>query len=346
MSSGVVVIDNSEHITIFNKMAGEITGFKPEEAQGKHYSEIFGSPKIPEYSLINTLKTEKTVYKQEKTVPANNGEIKPIVFSTTVIFDEKEELLGAVEIFEDLTEIKRLQEEVRRNQTLVELGEMAANIAHEIRNPLGGIGGFATLLERDLEGEPKKQILVQRIIEGINDLNKITSDALVYTRKMEPDFRSVNIKSTVQDAISLVALEAEEGGVEIDYHHPKEDIEATIDANLIKRMILNLMKNAVMAMPAGGTLTVNLSWKLLHNQFTLSVKDMGVGIDEANLGKIFNPFFTTNTRGGTGLGLAIVRKVVEVHNGKIRVNSEVGVGTEFIVNLPILRAENSSNASK
>lgn len=336
LSSGVVVIDCSGKIIVFNKMAGEITGYNPEYALGKRYREMFGEPEKSEPSLLNTLRTEEAVYRQERLVQTPEGTTKPIVFSTSVVLDEREELLGAVEIFEDLTEIKKLQEEVRRNQTLVELGEMAANIAHEIRNPLDGIGGFATLLERDLEGDDVKRKLARRIIEGINGLHKLTSDVLMYTRKMEPTFQMAKVKGVIQDTISLIDMEIENRGIKVEYKHPVEDIEVNIDVDLFKRMLLNLLMNSIQAMPDGGELEVNLSWRMLQNQMILIVKDTGIGIEKEVLDKIFNPFFTTNNK-GTGLGLAMVRRMVELHGGRITFSSETGKGAEFVIKLPILR---------
>ena len=338
MSSGVVVIDSAGYITIFNKMAGEITGFAPEEAIGKTYHQVMGETLKAEYDPLKIIQTEKGIYKRERTIKTSGGKDKPIVFSISVVFDENEEILGAVEIFEDLTEIRKLQKEVRRHQTLVELGEMAANIAHEIRNPLGGIGGFATLLERDLEGDPAKQKLVKRIIEGITSLHKITSDVLMYTRKMEPDFKPVNIKELIQETISLVKMDSDNESIEIEYIFPTENIESEIDCDLVKQMTLNLMKNAVNSMRDGGKLTINLSWKMMHNQVMIEVADTGIGIGEEDREKIFNPFFTTDP-GGTGLGLAIVRRVVELHGGSIAVDSQLGAGTRFTVNFPILQGK-------
>ncbi len=340
MSSGVIVIDHKGTITVFNKMAEEITGYESQEVINRHYEEIFGKDENHKSSLLNTLNTEEVVYKKEKNITTKSGEVKPLLFSTSVILDDKENILGAVEIFEDLTEIKQLQEEVNRHKTLVELGEMAASIAHEIRNPLGGIGGFATLLERDLEGEPEKQKLAQRIIKGINELHKFTSDVLMYTRKMEPNISRVNVKRVIQDTLSLIKIEAGEKGVEVKYDHPKEDIEIEIDVDLLKRMLLNLFKNAISAMPDGGRLSVTLSWQMMRNKFEILIADTGVGIDSENLEKIFNPFFTTYSQ-GTGLGLAMVRRMIEVHNGNISVKSEEGKGTEFLISLPILQKQDS-----
>ncbi len=336
MSSGVIVIDNSQKITLFNKMAGEITGFNPDKALGKKYSELFKNSENDESSLLDTLRNEKKYYKKDKTIDTADGEGNPVVSSTSIIMDENEEVLGAVEIFEDLSELKELQEEVRRNQTLVELGEMAANIAHEMRNPLGGIGGFATLLERDLKDDPQKQKLVRRIIEGINGLNKITTDVLMYTRKREPEFSNQNIKNIIQETIVLIDIEAQESNIKIEYKYTKEDVVAEIDPDLIKRMILNLLKNALHAMPEGGELGIDLSWKMLQNMMTVKIKDSGIGISEAERGRIFNPFYTTDSK-GTGLGLAIVKRVVDVHRGVLKLNSETGKGTEFVIQLPLIQ---------
>ncbi len=336
LSSGVVVIDVAGNITIFNKVAGEITGYNPEDAVGKPYYQIMGKPDKTEHDPLKIMQTEKGIYKRERTIKTGQGGEKPIVFSTSVVMDENEEIFGAVEIFEDLSEVKKLEEEVHRHRTLVELGEMAASIAHEIRNPLGGIGGFATLLERDLEGDPVKQKLVRRIIEGINSLHKITTDVLMYTRKIEPSFEPVNIKEVVQEAVTLVRMELEESEIEIEYNHPAENIDTEIDRELVMRLLLNLLKNAANSMGDRGKLTVNLSWKLMHNKCVLEVIDTGAGIGQDDRSKIFNPFFTTDPS-GTGLGLPIVRRVVELHNGRVEVDSEVGQGTKFTIDLPILQ---------
>ena len=329
------MINPQGNIFLFNKMAGEITGYAPDEALGKRYDEIMGIPDTPEHSLLTTLQTEKAVYKKEKVIHTKNGEAIPIVFSTLIVLDEKEDTLGGVEIFEDLTETKKMQENLRRNQTLVELGEMAANIAHEIRNPLGGIGGFATLLERDLQGDEFKQKLAHRILDGINDLHKLTSDVLMYTRRMEPSFQKSNVKMVIQEVLSLLEAETGNKKIKIEYKHPKEDIEVQVDVDLFKRMLLNLLKNAIQAMSQGGTISISLTWQMMQNQMTLTVMDSGKGIEEEVLDKIFNPFFTTYSK-GTGLGLAMVRRMVEAHGGKISVNSKLSEGSKFTITLPIL----------
>ncbi|MBL7190785.1 PAS domain S-box protein [bacterium] len=336
MSSGLIVIDNQGVITFFNKTAEAITGIPVEEAVGRNFDDLFGEPKDLSHSLSALLRTEKAQYKKEKNIITRGGSAKPVEFSNMVVLDEKEEVMGAAEIFEDLTEIRSLQEEVRRRQTLVELGEMAANIAHEIRNPLGGIGGFATLLERDLEDDPEKQKLVKRILEGINSLNKITSDVLMYTRKIEPEIRPVNIKDLIEETLSLVRIEAENKNIQFSFKHPKESIDVEQDRNLFKQMLLNLLKNSINASKKDSSIVIVLKWKLLDNLMELSVKDNGCGIEPDVVDKIFNPFFTTSSK-GTGLGLAIVRQVVEVHKGSITVDSVPGKGAEFKITLPILQ---------
>ena len=191
------------------------------------------------------------------------------------------------------------------------------------------------MLERDLEDDAEKKKLVRKIIEGINSLHKITSDVLMYTRNMEVKYEKVNVKNVVLDAFSLVSLEAEEAGIECKIDFPKEDIEAQVDSELFRQMLLNLLKNAVNSMQKGGKLSINLSWELMHNRLKLIVEDSGSGIKQDDIDKIFNPFFTTNAS-GSGLGLAIVGKILDLHNGKIDVESVEGKGTKFTLRLPII----------
>lgn len=336
MASGVIAIDSKGIVTVFNDIAAQITGRSPDEIIGRPYEFTLEDKNNLPASLNNILKTEKSVYKQEKSIVSKSGDSVPVMYSSYIVLDENENLLGAVEIFENLTEIKALQEEIRRRQTLVELGEMAASIAHEIRNPLGGIGGFAILLERDLEGDEAKQKLVRRIIKGINDLHKLTSEVLLYTRKMEPSITPVDVKTVLQETIALIKMESEEASVDIEFTCPQEDIQVEIDIDLLKRMLINLLKNAIQAMPSGGNIFIELSWQLLHNRFKIVVRDTGVGIEKEHLDKIFNPFFTTSSK-GAGLGLAMVRRMVEIHNGAISVKSTPGDGAEFTIVLPILQ---------
>jgi len=215
------------------------------------------------------------------------------------------------------------------------LGEMASNVAHELRNPLGGIGGFAALLERDLDINDPRRKLVQKIIEGIERLNRIATNLLVYTRPVRPNKRPENIVKIVNDVLMLVQIELEQydSAVKIVKMYEIESKDVPIDPELFQQVFLNIVKNAVQAMSYEGVLTISLKDNSKKEQVEISIADTGIGIEEEDKKKLYMPFFTTKTD-GTGLGLSIAKKIIDAHNGAITVESTKGTGTTFTVNFP------------
>jgi PAS domain S-box-containing protein len=335
MTLGVVVVDLAGNISVFNRAASEITGYKPRAVIGKPYEATIGRNIPPEYSPVYTLRTGIERRNKEKEISTKNGKTIPVSYSTSVVVSEQGELLGVVEIFSDLREIKKLQEEVQQSRTLSALGEMASNVAHELRNPLGGIGGFAALLERDLDINDPRRKLVQKIIEGIERLNRIATNLLVYTRPVRPNKRPENIVKIVNDVLMLVQIELEQydSAVKIVKMYEIESKDVPIDPELFQQVFLNIVKNAVQAMSYEGVLTISLKDNSKKEQVEISIADTGIGIEEEDKKKLYMPFFTTKTD-GTGLGLSIAKKIVDAHNGAITVESTKGTGTTFTVNFP------------
>ncbi|MCY3762009.1 MAG: PAS domain S-box protein, partial [Gemmatimonadetes bacterium] len=184
MSGGVLVLDLEGRITLFNQAAEEITGRSQEEVLGRRYEEVMGENGGGGKSALFTLDSGTGLQTQEKELKRSDGRTIPLGFSSSLVRDHNGEVLGALEAFNDLTEVKRLEAQVQRMNTLAALGEMAATVAHEIRNPLGGIASFANLLERDLDsGDPNRR-LVSKITEGVARLNRIVSSLLSYTRPL------------------------------------------------------------------------------------------------------------------------------------------------------------------
>jgi len=334
VADGVTVVDMEGRITIFNRAAERITGYDRREVLGKSYRDLFpvegGEPPI-----LETLMTGREVRGKRREVLTREGRKVPVDSSTAVVRDERGEKLGAVEVLRDLSEVKALEEQLERSRTLAALGEMAANVAHEVRNPLGAIGGYLELLERDMEaGDPKRR-LVRKMAEGLARLDRIVTNLLTYTRPLTPDLRERNVKDVAEEALRFFELGCEEGVREkvrfsLEFSGP---VRAYVDTELFQQVLLNLFSNAVQAMPDGGELKVKGyregDWACLE------VVDSGVGMSEEVRLRAFDPFFTTRAQ-GVGLGLALVQKMVHLHGGEISVESDLGKGTKFLIRIPAL----------
>jgi signal transduction histidine kinase len=230
-------------------------------------------------------------------------------------------------------QIKKMQEEVQQSRVLSALGEMAATVVHEIRNPLGGIGGYAGLLAKSIPQEDPRRKYVDKIIGGIASLNKIVGNLLAYTKKIELQKQSTDLVAWADAILTHVEIEIERENrdIKIERNFPQELINAEIDAEKLQQVMLNLLMNAVQAIEAKGCITVGICSK--DNSTEISVTDTGKGIEQEHLKNLFTPFFTTKEQ-GTGLGLAIVKKIVDLHEGSIEVESTPGKGTTFYIKIP------------
>jgi PAS domain S-box-containing protein len=338
MNSGVIGIDTAGSITHFNRAASEITGFSRDEAIGRPFGLVFSRAASEPSSLSEVMKSGKEQSRDEKAIWRKDGYPVPVWFQTAVLKDPLGSSIGAVEIFSDISRIKALEEQVQHTKTMAALGEMAATVAHEIRNPLGAMGMWAALLERDLDPGDERKKLMNRIMEGLSRLNRIVSNLLVYARPVKVQFRSMPLLRVLDETIDFVEIEAERHGDPVRVHknwNSQEPCEVMADPEKIQQVVMNLCINAIQAMPKGGDLTVTIDKiKKQSADFTsFCIADTGVGIPEENIEKIFDPFFTTKAN-GTGLGLAIVKKIVESHSGFITVASAVDKGTAVNVYLP------------
>ena len=332
VSSGVIVIDLDGKITMFNRVAGEITKINPLDAIKKKYSEVFGD-QSEETGALYTLKFGPELRGVEKKLPDNEIIVQA---GTTWVMDSYGEKVGVIEYFEDLSHIRYLEDRVEHQKMLSALGEMAAAVAHELRNPLSGIGGFAALLKEDLADDSNQVILVERIIQGVHDLDRLASNLLLLTSHTKINQQKVDIRIMMTELIEFFRSEVRnyEPAVIIDIELPAEDIPFSADKELLKMALTNLGRNAIQSIQNGGRVILTVKWRLMANRIDLIVRDNGSGINDEVKAKLFNPFFTTRAE-GTGLGLALVKKAVDFHRGEISVESEVGKGSTFTISLPI-----------
>jgi len=243
-----------------------------------------------------------------------------------------ETLLAEVARLHD--ELHEKNRELQRRERLAALGEMAAGVAHEIRNPLGGIGLYASLLERDLIDRPGERDVARRIGTGVQNLENIVRDILSFAGDGEPRIGQVSLAHVMDGALSQVAPRVHAGGVDIRVDGRLGGMELWCDAAQVERALLNLIYNALDAAGNGGRIWIRLGERGEHADLvSIVIEDDGPGIDPSCLQRVFNPFFTTKDH-GTGLGLAIVHRIAEAHGGCVRAGNRVGGGGRFVLSLP------------
>jgi len=227
---------------------------------------------------------------------------------------------------------RRLEQQLQRADRLAALGEIAAGVAHEIRNPLTSIKGFIQLIETGMPTDDKKRQYTSIIIEETNRLNKMVRELLYYARPSESLKIDININQVLEDTLILVNLNASHKPVEFTMNYGENLPALQGDQEQIKQIFLNLLINSVQAIDEGGK--VEVTSKLTGDIISVVVEDDGKGIDAGHYKRIFDPFFTTRDN-GTGLGLAVVQKIIDLHQGEITVENREGKGTRFTVNFPI-----------
>ena len=335
--SGILTTDLKGVITLNNNSACLILGKKPEELMGKPLGEVLGGI---DGNKENFPQESMSVMRPEVRFVRSDGSEIFLGFSSSQMKDTDGEIIGRVVIFQDLTPIKHMEERVRISDRMAGMGEMAAELAHEIRNPLASIAGSSQLLResRDVTGDAETLLeIIERESKGLNDL---ISEFLSYARTNIRSVSRVQLSSLLQDVVEAGRVgEARDKNIHIENQTMKE-LEVEGDAEQLKQVVWNLVRNAVQSTPPGGKVVVDAFEQFRHGILyaVLSVIDSGSGIDPQNLPKIFTPFFTTK-EGGTGFGLPISQRIVHNHNGFIEARSHIGQGSVFSVFLPIQTKE-------
>jgi signal transduction histidine kinase len=257
--------------------------------------------------------------------------------SASQLRNERGDYLGVVLVFEDITKEQEMEQELHRISRLAEIGQLAAGIAHELRNPLASIKGAAQVLLADLPEDllERHREFLDIIINEVNGLSGVTSEFLEFSRPATPRLASCDLNALLSRRINFMRTEFESYDLAVHEELDPSLPMVKCDASQMERVFLNIILNAIQAMPSGGILTVATCRPpgredIVEIRFT----DTGMGIPESRLEKIFTPFFTTKTK-GTGLGLAIAQKIVDTHGGRIHVSSETGKGAAFSIWLPI-----------
>ncbi len=345
LTNGVIVVDRLGRITTFNQTAGNLTGLKPQNCLGKTLKEVFPFDLFE--NLVSRLeKNRRETVSQDQDITTPDKKIIHARVSASPVWDNHSGQIGTVLILQDRTDLRRLEEFAHRNQRLREMGEMAAGIAHEIRNPLGSIELFASLLKKDLEGDLEKAELVQHIRAGVQNMDRIISTLLLFAKSSQPSRQQCDINLLLAELLDGLDDIRVPDNIKVVREFGNEEMLANGDRELLRQVFPNLIRNAIQAMPDGGELRLQTEKALIpvsgsesgkdagaRKFITVTVTDTGGGICADDLSKIFNPFFTTKDK-GTGLGLAISHNIIKAHQGTIEAVSEEGKSTSFRVKIP------------
>ena len=335
ITDGVLAIDLDRRVVAFNAAALEVVPDVTAMNEGRFVLDVLPREcRELGVILMQALSEKKKVTNREVSFVTGDGGKCTLSVSASPIRNESGALLGAVETFRDLTEIKELENRAARQDRLAALGEMAAGVAHEIRNPLGGIELYAAKIRRNLPDDSKEAELAGKIMKASSSLEKIVSDMLTFTRSREPVARSIPLKHMAHSALEMAAGAVADKNITVDLQDKTAGKKMAVDPDLLARACLNVILNAVQAMAPGGRLEIICAREKGNSGgATISFADDGPGIPDDIKGKLFNPFFTTRQE-GTGLGLAIVHKILQDHGGSVTVEDNLPRGTVFIFHLP------------
>jgi two-component system sensor histidine kinase PilS (NtrC family) len=329
ISSGLITTGLDGHITLVNTAAQKLLERLLSELLGTPVNKLF-------LDALPNLESERPHAEVRLDVPG--GYRKTFRVRVAALTVAGRGVLGYVYALDDLTEIRRLEREVRMQDRLAAVGRLAAAIAHEIRNPLTSIAGSVSMLSAVPEMSEEHRKLLEIVTRESQRLNNIITDFLAYSHGKQYHFDKVDLLPLVEDTLTLMQhrMTAENTGISIERHFSVREAWVLADGDKIKQVFWNFCENAVRAMPSGGTFTVGI--EPLGADWQLSFADSGTGMSSQQIEKIFEPF-QSNFEGGTGLGLAIVYQIVQAHEGKVWARSRQGQGTALVLKLRRLETE-------
>ncbi len=331
--SGLVTTDLDGNIYTFNSAATEITGFRVDQVQGTSIYKLFGDIREAIDLSLEAAGGGEQVPRFEGDLVTPDGFAVRIGFGVSLLFSEDNEATGLIITFQDLTEIRSMEESVRRKDRLAAVGRVAAGLAHGIRNPLGAMRGAIQVLESSTPRETMQSSLMDIILKESDRLNSIITNFLGYARPAAVDFAETDIGEAIRETVTLFRHSPDIR----DNHVLTADVGdapcvISADTGQLKQIFWNLARNALQAMPDGGKLRIGLE-NIPNNRLRIVFEDTGVGMSPEQVEQLFEPF-SNSTSGGTGLGLSIVYQIVKDHNGVINVRSLEGKGTTITVELP------------
>ncbi|MEE6889652.1 two-component system sensor histidine kinase AtoS [Escherichia coli] len=329
-ADGVIAIDRQGDVTTMNPAAEVITGYQRHELVGQPYSMLFDNTQF--YSpVLDTLEHGTEHVALEISFPGRDRTIE-ISVTTSRIHNTHGEMIGALVIFSDLTARKETQRRMAQAERLATLGELMAGVAHEVRNPLTAIRGYVQILRQQTTDQIHQEYL-SVVLKEIDSINKVIQQLLDFSRPRHSQWQQVSLNALVEETLVLVQTAGVQARVDFISELDNELSPISADRELLKQVLLNILINAVQAISARGKIRIR-TWQYSDSQQAISIEDTGCGIDLSLQKKIFDPFFTTKAS-GTGLGLALSQRIINAHQGDIRVTSLPGYGATFTLILPI-----------
>ncbi|TGB67149.1 two-component system sensor histidine kinase AtoS [Escherichia sp. E4930] len=334
-ADAVIAIDRQGDVITMNPAAEAITGYKRQELVGQPYATLFANTHF--YSpVLDTLAHGIEHMALEISYPGRDRTIE-ISATTSRIHDGHGDMIGALVIFSDLTARKESQRRLAQTERLATLGELMAGVAHEVRNPLTAIRGYVQII-RQQTPQPEHQEYLSIVLNEIDSINKVIQQLLDFSRPRKSQWQQVYLNALIEETLILAQTSGVQARIDFITELDPSLTAIVADRELLKQVILNMLINAVQAITARGEIRIR-TWMYTANQQAITIEDNGCGIDLSLQRKIFDPFFTTKAS-GTGLGLALSQRIINAHQGDIRVASLPGCGATFTLILPIDPQEN------
>jgi len=339
IGSGIIITGTNDTITYVNRAGERILRYSKDELMRQPFS-IFGLKE--KQSDMHTLfdSPDDLDTRKEGWMTRKDRTEFPVGFAINDHLNIRGETIGKIVVFRDMTGVYKIQEEILRMDRLVSLGKLASGIAHELRNPLAGIKTTAQALSEEMSAEDSRREYLNRITKEIDRLNELLKTFFSFAKPQKLNLVYCQIKDVINEITPFLIKEIADNGIRfVENYHPNLP-KIRVDKSQMHQVFLNLFLNAIQAMPGGGELKIEVvpipSSSMdgaKQNSIKIIVSDMGKGIPDHIVHKIFDPFFTTKPR-GIGLGLSITYQIVKKHGGTIKVHSEWGKGSSFVINLP------------
>lgn len=345
LTTGIITVDLEGRVVTLNPAAELLTGYFRGETTGRYSTEVFADTPAVGEVLMETLASRAPITNVELTLRRRNGVPLPVELSTAPLKGGDGKDLGAVAVLRDLSVVRQLESRLRRSDQLAALGTLAAGFAHEIKNPLASLRTFTLRASRRFDDERFRARFEEVVPRELDRINETVEQLLELARPPRLTFGLVRLPLVADRVLELYADRCEALGIEVVRVYARDVPPIRADEDALHRALVNIVTNAIDAMPSGGRLTVRVGWtdadgrpprgQFFNRRVAVDVEDTGVGIAPDDADRVFHPFFTTKPS-GTGLGLALAHKIVADHAGSIDVRSAPGRGALFRIILPLV----------